>query len=204
MPKPLNRLEAEFPEILVSNHLLEFRKTVGKVLPDRVVEVAVLCMNFDMALKKWDNSESGMLAISFGFLVANIYISSTFIYSSGASSRTGRRANRRCRFSMRSSTNVSALLLVSASKLRDSRDFISEISLVVTVDTSHSSVAVSSGDETRKSQSLGDLSISSQHWETPSSTSNMVLDLVNETALAAGYQEDTGLTKFNNRSGAYD
>ena len=54
------------------------------------------------------------------------------------------------------------------------------------------SVAVPSRDEIENNQSLGDLGASHQHQEMSSSGGNMVLNSVNEDALAAAYQEDIG------------
>jgi hypothetical protein len=63
----------------------------------------------------------------------------------------------------------------------------------MSVNFSRPSVAVPSRDEIGNSQSLGDLSASHQHQETSSSAGNLVLNQVNEVALAAAYQEDIGL-----------
>lgn len=63
----------------------------------------------------------------------------------------------------------------------------------MSVNFSRPSVAVPSRDEIGNSQSLGDLSASHQHQETSSSAGSLVLNQVNEVALAAAYQEDIGL-----------
>lgn len=55
--------------------------------------------------------------------------------------------------------------------------------------TAQPSVSVLSRDEIEKNQNLGDLNVSPQPQEASSSAGNMVLDHVNEAALAAAFQE---------------
>ena len=60
----------------------------------------------------------------------------------------------------------------------------------MSLDFARQSVAVPSRDEMETHQSLTDLSVRHQHQETTSSAGDVVLNHVNEGALAAAYQED--------------